>query len=156
MKRSDFEPCIGHRVVSLGMILTPRIPFSSHCLSPFRGTRKLSRKSKKLPKDDPSMGWHPAKGWLKYSYLLHAPWIGTNSDKWNPLSCKPIFPFSYLLNCRLLQRKKFLEVPWLNLLSAAWVQFMVHDWFDHGTPVTENKIKIPLQSNDSLYSRMKG
>lgn len=70
-------------------------------------------------------------------------------------STRLLSPDPRILARTLLQRKKFLEVPWLNLLSAAWVQFMVHDWFDHGTPVTENKIKIPLQSNDSLYSRMK-
>ncbi|KAJ7394162.1 Prostaglandin G/H synthase 1 [Desmophyllum pertusum] len=57
---------------------------------------------------------------------------------------------------KLLQRKNFLEVPWLNLFAVAWVQFMVHDWFDHGTPIRERKIKVPLQKDDPLRSKMKG
>lgn len=55
----------------------------------------------------------------------------------------------------LLQRKKFLQVPWLNLLAVAWIQFMAHDWFDHGTPVKENKIKIHLEKKDPLYAKMR-
>lgn len=59
-------------------------------------------------------------------------------------------------SCRLLQRKNFLQVPWLNLFGVAWVQFMVHDWFDHGTPITEHRIKVPLQQDDPLHSKLKG
>ena len=58
--------------------------------------------------------------------------------------------------CRLLERKTFKEVPWLNLFGVAWVQFMVHDWFDHGTPVKKNKIKVPLKNDDPLFKKMKG
>jgi len=62
----------------------------------------------------------------------------------------------FVLICRLLQRKNFLEVPWLNLFGVAWVQFMVHDWFDHGTPISENRMRVPLQQDDPLHSKMKG
>ena len=33
---------------------------------------------------------------------------------------------------------------------------MVHDWFDHGTPIKEKSIKVPLQRDDPLRSKMKG
>ena len=56
----------------------------------------------------------------------------------------------------MLKRKNFLEVPWLNLFAVAWVQFMVHDWFDHGTPVKEKRIKLPLQKDDPLRKKMGG
>lgn len=65
-------------------------------------------------------------------------------------------PDPRVLARKLLQRKKFLEVPWLNLFAVAWVQFMVHDWFDHGTPTEENEIKIRLEKGDPLKKKMKG
>lgn len=65
-------------------------------------------------------------------------------------------PNPRILARKLLQRKNFLEVPWLNLLAVAWVQFMVHDWFDHGAPITENRMRVPLQQDDPLHSKMKG
>ena len=33
---------------------------------------------------------------------------------------------------------------------------MVHDWFDHGAPVKENKIKVHLEKGDPLFEKMKG
>ena len=33
---------------------------------------------------------------------------------------------------KLLTRDTFQPVSILNLLAAAWVQFMIHDWFSHG------------------------
>lgn len=65
-------------------------------------------------------------------------------------------PNPRILATTLLERKTFKEVPWLNLFGVAWVQFMVHDWFDHGTPVKENKIKVPLKNDDPLFKKMKG
>jgi hypothetical protein len=35
----------------------------------------------------------------------------------------------------------------LNLLAAAWIQFQVHDWFNHGTPVAENRIVVETTPN---------
>lgn len=54
-----------------------------------------------------------------------------------------------------MQRKKFIEVPWLNLFAVAWLQFMVHDWFDHSA-ATKEKIEVPLAKDDPLYKKMKG
>lgn len=31
----------------------------------------------------------------------------------------------------LMMRDKFIEIPTLNLLAAAWIQFQVHGWFNH-------------------------
>jgi hypothetical protein len=39
------------------------------------------------------------------------------------------------------------EVPFLNLLAAAWIQFQVHDWFNHEQHGTE-MWQIPLADDD--------
>ncbi len=43
----------------------------------------------------------------------------------------------------------FTEVPFLNMLAAAWVQFQVHDWFDH-TNSTVDYFNVPLAADDPL------
>jgi len=50
----------------------------------------------------------------------------------------------------LLARKPGTFVPanTLNLLAAAWIQFQVHDWFNHGTPVTTDPIDVPTRPGD--------
>ncbi|MGD9694264.1 MAG: peroxidase family protein [Thermoleophilia bacterium] len=40
------------------------------------------------------------------------------------------------------------EVPFLNLLAAAWLQFQVHDWMSHGTGDAGDEIRIPLAEDD--------
>ncbi len=42
-------------------------------------------------------------------------------------------PSPRLISSRLLARREFVPVPHLNLLAAAWIQFMVHDWLSHGS-----------------------
>ena len=47
---------------------------------------------------------------------------------------------------RLLKREEFVPAKSLNLLAAAWIQFQVHDWFDHKVeeqPDHEFKIQVP-------------
>ena len=51
----------------------------------------------------------------------------------------------------LLARKHFVEAGKLNVLAAAWIQFMVHDWFSHGStpgPEAPDQIAIPLEPSD--------
>jgi hypothetical protein len=38
----------------------------------------------------------------------------------------------------------------VNFIAAAWIQFMVHDWVDHGPNPSANPIKVPLPSGDAL------
>ncbi len=48
-------------------------------------------------------------------------------------------------------------VPFLNVLTAAWIQFMVHDWLDHGAndPNPEHNINVPLSENDPLRKALR-
>lgn len=49
---------------------------------------------------------------------------------------------------RLMTRDTFHPATSLNLLAAAWLQFQVHDWLDHGTNSIDYKYSIPLDKND--------
>ncbi|QCF27138.1 peroxidase family protein [Hydrocarboniclastica marina] len=40
----------------------------------------------------------------------------------------------------------------LNFIAASWIQFMVHDWFDHGPRAEGNPIEFALPSGDKLGS----
>ncbi len=60
-------------------------------------------------------------------------------------------PNPRIVSQALLTRDTFKPVTILNLLAAAWVQFMIHDWFSHGKNQKENPWEIPLQDNDPWY-----
>lgn len=51
---------------------------------------------------------------------------------------------------KLLTRKKFAPVPFLNMLAAGWVQFMVHDWFNHPAGKLDDAFHVPLDWSDPL------
>jgi len=42
------------------------------------------------------------------------------------------------------------EVPFLNLLAAAWIQFENHDWVSHGEVLQKDFHEIPLQTDDPI------
>ena len=49
----------------------------------------------------------------------------------------------------LLTRKgAMIEVPFLNLLAAAWINFENHDWIDHGEALSDSFYEIPLGPED--------
>lgn len=53
----------------------------------------------------------------------------------------------------LLTRREFQPATILNLLAAAWLQFMVHDWLSHGKNDPERIIEIPLTEDDPWPER---
>ena len=54
----------------------------------------------------------------------------------------------------LLQRRGGMEeIPFLNMWAAAWTQFMIHDWFDHGEPDLRRPIRVPLDPRDPIRRR---
>jgi heme peroxidase len=48
----------------------------------------------------------------------------------------------------LLTRTTFQPAIILNLLAAAWIQFMVKDWFSHGEGRPDHAFELPLTHND--------
>ncbi|NND33711.1 MAG: tetratricopeptide repeat protein [Saprospiraceae bacterium] len=45
------------------------------------------------------------------------------------------------------------EVPFLNMLSVAWIQFQNHDWISYGETTTNEVHTIPMPSNDPARAR---
>jgi hypothetical protein len=52
---------------------------------------------------------------------------------------------------RLLTRSPFLPAESVNTLAAAWLQFMIHDWFTHGEGDTSRLVDIPLEPGDTWW-----
>jgi hypothetical protein len=48
----------------------------------------------------------------------------------------------------LLTRHEFQPATTLNLLAAAWLQFMIRDWFSHGKSNKENPWELKLEEGD--------
>ncbi len=57
-------------------------------------------------------------------------------------------PNPRLVSRRLLTRDAFKPATTLNLLAAAWLQFMVHDWLSHGRNAKDNPWQVPLPPDD--------
>jgi hypothetical protein len=68
------------------------------------------------------------------------------------LTAKPteedlLTPNPRVISERLLARREFKPATIINLLAAAWIQFQVHDWFNHES--SEDEIRIPLPEGDT-------
>jgi hypothetical protein len=50
----------------------------------------------------------------------------------------------------LMARDEFKPAPSLNFIAAAWIQFMIHDWFDHGPNADADPIQVPLPAGDTM------
>lgn len=48
----------------------------------------------------------------------------------------------------LMARGEFKPATSVNFIAASWIQFMIHDWVDHGTNSATNPIKVTKPSND--------
>lgn len=59
-----------------------------------------------------------------------------------------LMPNPRTVSLELLARDTFQPVIILNMLAAAWVQFMIHDWLSHGKNQKENPWEIPLSDDD--------
>jgi len=57
-------------------------------------------------------------------------------------------PNPRVVSRELMTRDEFKPATILNLLAAAWIQFMVHDWFVHKKSAPEDGIEIPLAPGD--------
>jgi len=59
---------------------------------------------------------------------------------------KMMVPNPHTISKELLNRTDGIkEVPFLNYLASSWIQFMVHDWFEHGDRDHSNPIKVPVE-----------
>jgi Animal haem peroxidase len=65
-----------------------------------------------------------------------------------PDETRILTPNPRTVSLELLTRDTFQPVTILNMLAAAWVQFMIHDWLSHGKNQKENPWEIPLSDDD--------
>jgi hypothetical protein len=59
-----------------------------------------------------------------------------------------LIPNPRLVSRELMTRDQFQPAGFLNLLAAAWIQFMVHDWFVHDRSTTEIADIPAVQGDD--------
>ncbi|MBV9132710.1 MAG: hypothetical protein JO318_08420, partial [Chloroflexi bacterium] len=59
-------------------------------------------------------------------------------------------PNPRVVSLELLTRNNFVPATSLNMLAAAWIQFMTRDWFTHGTGDKNNMWQIPLPPGDDF------
>lgn len=88
--------------------------------------------------DNPAMGMTGAR-FARNVPLKHA--YGEQEDTL-------LKPNPRLVSNELLARRAFQPVAHLNLLTAAWLQFMTHDWFSHGDNDPSRPIDVPLPQGD--------
>jgi len=60
-----------------------------------------------------------------------------------------LIPNPRLVSVELMTREQFQPASFLNLLAAAWIQFMVHDWFVHDRSKTDY-VEIPTSPGDGF------
>ncbi len=70
-------------------------------------------------------------------------------DKVVPDPATFLEPNPRLVSRQLMTRHQFQPASILNLSAAAWLQFMVHDWFAHKKHhLNEDPVEIPLEDDD--------
>ncbi|MBD1999279.1 catalase [Leptolyngbya sp. FACHB-541] len=48
----------------------------------------------------------------------------------------------------LMTREQFQPATTLNILAAAWIQFMIHDWFSHETDNQQQPFEVQIDADD--------
>jgi hypothetical protein len=69
-------------------------------------------------------------------------------DRTYPDHEKLMQPNPRTVSRELLTRETFQSADTLNLLAAAWIQFMLRDWVSHGPSPKENPWEVPLAEED--------
>jgi hypothetical protein len=64
---------------------------------------------------------------------------------------KLLVPNPREISNKLLARESFQKAGNLNLLAAAWIQFMVHDWFSHGRNIEKDPIEVPIEMAEDTW-----
>jgi hypothetical protein len=59
-------------------------------------------------------------------------------------------PNPRVVSRELLTRHAFTPATTLNMLAAAWIQFMTRDWFTHGSGDKDRSWQVPLPSGDTF------
>ena len=74
-------------------------------------------------------------------------------DRTYPDADRLMRPNPRTVSRELLTRETFQAATSLNLLAAAWIQFMLRDWVSHGTSPKDNPWEVHLADDDSWPER---
>ena len=69
-------------------------------------------------------------------------------DRTYPDPATMLSPNPREVSLKLMTRHQFQAATAANALVASWLQFMIRDWFSHGTSPTDNPWKVPLAAGD--------
>ena len=70
------------------------------------------------------------------------------TDRTHPDYDRLLQPNPRTVSRELLTRETFLPAETLNLLAAAWIQFMLRDWVSHGKSPKDNPWEVSLANED--------
>lgn len=73
------------------------------------------------------------------------------ADTWPDKDPDIMTPSPRAVSLELLTRHEFQPAKTLNLLAAAWLQFMIRDWFSHGKSEKDNPWQVPLPPGDDWH-----
>lgn len=73
-----------------------------------------------------------------------------NEFTWPDPESRIMSPNPRLVSRELLTRDSFVPATSLNMLAAAWIQFMTRDWFSHGSGDKNNAWQVPLPTGDNF------
>lgn len=91
---------------------------------------------------------HPTMGAVGARFGRNFPLPFTFPDRENLLHPNP-----RVVSRELMTRREFQPATIINLLAAAWIQFMVHDWFAHRRSRLADGLDIPLPEADDWPGR---
>jgi hypothetical protein len=69
-------------------------------------------------------------------------------DRTYPSTGELMQPSPRTVSRELLTREQFIPATTLNVLAAAWLQFMIRDWFSHGKSPKDNPWEVPIEPDD--------
>jgi hypothetical protein len=75
------------------------------------------------------------------------------ADVVRPERADVLAPNPRAISRALLTRTEFVPATTVNSLVAAWLQFMIRDWFSHGRSPTQNPWTVPLAADDPWPQR---
>ena len=91
---------------------------------------------------------------------LHAPTMGAANTRfgrnvpteftWPDPEPRILSPNPRVVSRELLTRDSFVPATSLNMLAAAWIQFMTRDWFSHGSGDINTAWQLPLPPGDDF------
>ena len=87
---------------------------------------------------------NPVMGSIYYRFGRNVPLENATTDP------KILWPNPRKISKILMKRNEFVPAKTVNLLSAAWIQFMTHDWFAHGPNDDVDHFSVPVSKRDRL------